>query len=353
MKHVLILGIDTFAAKNVAQVQALSRMQYRFTIATIDSRADSHQHFDELDAGLHRYCVLAASPFKRLRQVWRLLKQGPYNHVELYAGGRFTLLYLPLLRCFDYSWIVVERGDIGSLAMHAYLTRVLVKKAYRTANAVWYKEPYMLPLLITAGARKLYFIPNAAQVPGSPDAAERRDIDFLWANRLVRPRHPEWIVRAMADHRLADCSAVMLGMQEEGQCDRPTRAMQRYVREHQPPGVTLHAFSDPMPWYGRARYFVLPASIVFGNNALLEAMARGVVPIVTRSPGIEGLIVDGVNGFIAELDENAFTQAMLRAAQLDPDRWRIMSDAAVQTIHSKFSLDLWRQRMCRMYEELA
>ncbi|HEY9279257.1 MAG TPA: glycosyltransferase [Eoetvoesiella sp.] len=352
MKKVLILGIDTFAAKNMPQVKSMSRLGYVFTIATTDSRNNSVRTFNQINDTGHKITVLSPRLFTRLGQVRSLLRNGPYNHIELYAGGRFTLFYICLLRYYRCNWIVVERGDIGSRDSYSRLIRHMIEIAYRAADAVWYKEPYMRPLLKEAGAKHLYFVPNAAEVPALA-TPEKKDIDFLWANRLVYIRYPEWIVRAIKDPALSQCKTVMLGLQPEAHCSPATRAMQDYMRDNKSPALELQEFVDPRPWYCRSRFFLLPARLVFGNNALLEAMAHGVVPIVTESPGIEMLITDGVNGFISKADETSFQQTMIKAYRLDQPAWQDMSQAAIGVIEEKFGLDLWSARMEKMYKELA
>lgn len=352
MKKVLVLGIDTFAAKNISQVESMAPLGYTFTIATTDMFADSTGFFGQLNTADHTMVVLSKNPFVRLAQLKKLLNDGPYNHVELYAAGRFTLFYLMFLRYYQCRWIVVERGDIGAMASYPRLTRYLAQAAYKAATAVWYKEPYMRPLLQQAGAKRLYFVPNAAPAPDTV-AINARDLDFLWANRLIDMRHPEWIVHALKGKELAGCKAAMLGFQDDVHCDAATRRLQNYIRRNCPDTLTLRPFIDPRPWYRRARFFLLPAQLAFGNNALLEAMACGVIPLVTESPGIRDLITDGLNGFIVDCDETAFQEAMAKAYRLDPPQQERMSKAAINVIKDKFGLDSWTERMRQMYDELT
>ena len=351
-KQVLILGIDTFAAKNISQIEALAPYGYSFTVATPDARKDSLTYFRQLKSDGHKLVTLSGNPLVRLQQLKSVFDAGPYNHVELYAGGRFTIFYLLMLRLYRSTWVVVERGDIGSMDVYPRSSQRRLMLSYRRAPAVWYKEPYMGPLLAAAGAKRLFFVPNAAALASTTGSAQR-DIDFLWANRLVHIRHPDWIVRAVTDKTLQQSKSAMLGFQTHERCNAITLALQQYVQSEKPANITLQGFVDPAPWYARSRFFVLPARLVFGNNALLEAMAHGVVPIVTRSPGIDDLIKDGVNGFIADYNEASFTQAMVRAHQLSEQEWGRMSDAAIQTIREDFNLDIWSARMRRMYEEVS
>ena len=69
--------------------------------------------------------------------------------------------------------------------------------------------------------------------------------------------------------------------------------------------------------------------------SMLEAMANGVVPIVTdiRS-GVPDVVQDGVNGFVVPIgDIKAFVDRLV-TLQRDPVRWASMSKAAYQTVIS-------------------
>jgi glycosyltransferase involved in cell wall biosynthesis len=85
-------------------------------------------------------------------------------------------------------------------------------------------------------------------------------------------------------------------------------------------------------------------------NALLEAMGRGCVPIVTRmTSGIPELIRDGDNGFLVPIgDAGAFAER-LRLLAIDPARRRQMSKRAFETVReSRFRAE----DMVRSYREV-
>ena len=73
---------------------------------------------------------------------------------------------------------------------------------------------------------------------------------------------------------------------------------------------------------------------------LFEAMARGVVPVVSRLPGItDSVITDGVNGVLVNVSDVVGFADALSALALDPDRLTKMSVAAWQTALNEFSVD--------------
>lgn len=87
---------------------------------------------------------------------------------------------------------------------------------------------------------------------------------------------------------------------------------------------------------GTAQAFVLLSDFEGLSIALMEAMACGLVPIVSHMrSGANDLIEDGVNGFLIDGDDvNAFASLISRLAD-EPDRWRQMSIAARKTIKDR------------------
>ena len=70
---------------------------------------------------------------------------------------------------------------------------------------------------------------------------------------------------------------------------------------------------------------------------LLEAMASGVVPVVTPLDGIAGQVVrDGANGFLVAFDDvEGFARALVEAAR-NREHLKAMSELAWQTVRDKF-----------------
>ncbi len=350
-REVLILNLDTFAAKNVSQIRLMEAEGYRFTVVTNDMRGASRRVFDAQGFGRSQLVVLGGLRSKVVTVFSMLLRQR-FHHVELYAAGRLALLYLALIKLFGHRLVVIERGDIGSLGYYGWLTRLSIRLAYRLADRVIYKETYMEEPLRSLTQAPLTFLPNCVERRPAENHG-KRDIDFLWANRVIPQRRPEWIAEAMADARLADRSLVMLGVEPDTPFATHLPERQRTLRALAAPNVTIEAFIDPEPYYGEARFFCLPATIVFGNNALFEAMASGVVPIVTEAPGVGRIVEDGVNGFCTSFEEEAYREAMVRAAALSDAEWRTLSCRAVETVRQNYSAEAWARKMTDVYASIG
>ena len=348
-REVLILNLNTFAAKNVSQIRLMQEEGYDFTIVTHDSQSRSRQIFEDSGFRRSKLVILGGGIAKVSRSIAFLLRR--WHHVELYPAGRMAILYLLAIKLLRHRLLVIERGDIDSLEYYDRLTRLSLKLAYRLADCVVYKETYMEARLKAFTNAPLAFIPNCIE-SRAPSPKDNRPIDFLWVNRVIPQRRPEWVAEALGDPRLAGRELLMLGVEPEAELESHLSDRQRLIGSTVATGVSIRGFVDPTPYYGKSRFFCLPATVVFGNNALLEAMASGVVPIVTEAPGVDLIIENGVNGFVTAFDESEYRDVMVRAAGLTAEEWQTMSGKAVETVRENYSPQTWTRRMAAVYDRL-
>lgn len=95
-------------------------------------------------------------------------------------------------------------------------------------------------------------------------------------------------------------------------------------------------------------YLLNPLHYGTTENALLEAMAMGVVPIVLDNPAERHLIRDGENGLIVNSPAN-FARAIERLATSPEERTRLASSAA-QEVRERFSVERTGNAMRTHYE---
>lgn len=82
----------------------------------------------------------------------------------------------------------------------------------------------------------------------------------------------------------------------------------------------------------RSDVFVMVSqSEVFGL-VYLEAMAQGCITIASKGEGMDGIIKDGVNGFLCKAgDSHELASVITRILTLSPDRLKIISRNAIET----------------------
>jgi len=116
--------------------------------------------------------------------------------------------------------------------------------------------------------------------------------------------------------------------------------------------VTFHGTmrrEEALPHLRRAHLFLLPSRYEGVPWALLETMACGCVPIVSRIAGATDYVVDhGTNGLLCTVGQaSEFTQAIMDLAA-DRQRLETFSSAAVRTIRDRFTLE----RVVRDHDDL-
>ena len=115
-------------------------------------------------------------------------------------------------------------------------------------------------------------------------------------------------------------------------------------------------FIDVVPNYklpeilNRYRYYILPSLFEGMPKSLLEAMACGLVCIGTNIDGINEIIEDNVNGYLAnDASVLALTETINRAIQQPTE---VVIAGAIQTIRDKFSIETIVEQEKDLFESL-
>ncbi len=108
--------------------------------------------------------------------------------------------------------------------------------------------------------------------------------------------------------------------------------------------------SDRDQIYGGGTFFVLPSDSEGMSNALLEAMAYGVVPIITMVSGATDLVTPGESGFLLPDNRQESIEAALEAAMAtDNGTWRSLSERAWQKMRLNYSIDEIAAQYLKLY----
>ena len=259
----------------------------------------------------------------------------------LHARPRFTLVQLLVLVILRVPMVLVcTGGEILYWEKHNHRRRFVVRASYRLAKAVVGKEPYMADYVRQHGIgepEKMVQVHNAIRV--RPLAQMPNDeLRAVFINTFKVWRHPELVVEAAArlkDH-FPDARYDLVG--STGSKGLEQEVADQVLKLGLEGVVEIHPF-DPSPgrFLERATVFLLPAEHVFCNNALLEAMERGVPPVVGDVPGAELMVEHDVDGLRIELTAEALEQALAR----------IFSDGELQQRLGRGA----RARVERQYDE--
>jgi glycosyltransferase involved in cell wall biosynthesis len=114
----------------------------------------------------------------------------------------------------------------------------------------------------------------------------------------------------------------------------------------------LNFVENPLPTLKTSSVFCLLSRSEGFSNALLEAMACGVPPVVTQVGGNPEAIRDGENGFLVPVEDANIAADRILELLRDPARARRMGALAQSTVEARFSANTMIQQLIDLYHEL-
>jgi glycosyltransferase involved in cell wall biosynthesis len=348
MKKKVVIFIDVVSHKNQLQIESIFKYGLEPHIFVAKYKASSNSYFDK--GGTQE--LLNAPIFKRLRQVNSFFKNNKKNihHVEVYPGDLSSFLYLLVAKFYKIRSICIERGNVLLFRQNGYnrLSRFAMWLCYRFSDIIWYKEPYMKPVLEKFN-KNLYFLHNSISI--NPESnrwhPEKKDITFLWLNRVIPQRRYDWFVDLLKKPEFVNTQNYLVGIIP----DSLYKQEQEYVINNKPANLTVEEYcSNPDPYYKVSKFFVLPADVVFANHSLLEAMSYGVVPLVSDQTGTELIVENGKNGFVYDHTKKDLEDTLVKALQLTDERYQELSNAAKEKVKQEFSEEGYYNRIKQLYD---
>ncbi len=188
---------------------------------------------------------------------------------------------------------------------------------------------------------KVIYIPNGVDIP--IDSNIERNIDLVCVSRLVNWKNIDVVIRVA---KILGLSLVIIG-------DGPERQSLEALADNLRANVNFQgqlSSSEVYRWLDRCRYFFLLSDYEGLSFALLEAMARGVIPVVSPNAGNLSVIESSKYGVITKVDTDSIVSAILRL-ELYP---KIASDIAVaakEQVKLKFNGEVQRRKMIDLLME--
>ena len=349
MKNKVLIFVDLIASKNKLQLNLLQQMGLEPVCFINHYRPDSDKYF--LTSG--KQILLETGFIRRIKQTYNYLKKNKasIHHLEIYPGGRFAFIYLFLAKWFSLKTICAERGDLLYFRKKDYhpLVKFSMYCCYRYADVIWYREIYMKSELEKITKKPLFFLHNAIHIPAFiPD--NEKEIDFLWLNRVIPERKAKWFINILKKPAFATTKNFLVGVEEGTIFSEEVK----WVKENYPANLEIRAYSKtPQDYFKSAKFFVLPADVVFANHALLEAMSYGVVPLISKQPGSSLIVDDNINGFIFEHNEKSMEAAMVNALKLSPENYKKLSVQSRIKMEEDFSVENYAKGLKELYSLIA
>jgi glycosyltransferase involved in cell wall biosynthesis len=198
---------------------------------------------------------------------------------------------------------------------------------------------------------RVHMIPNGIEVPEDVGRQSRNGfVHFVSMGRLDADKAVDQTIRAFA--ALSADVPAHLTILGDGPCRRELEALSRRLGQEERI-VFTGAVEDVAPYLKEADVY-LSTSVSEGmSNSLLEAMSRGVMPVVSRVSGADDLIEEGVSGFLVPPgDETTLATRLAEALSMTSDRRHATGEAARAAICARFSLEKVVERHLTLYRIL-
>lgn len=352
--NILIVGFPFVIHKHVYLAEELSKYGVTSVFYTPDRHGLSYKVSEMPGVELERSPDSIVHDF--INFIRTLLRYRP-KHVQVSFGRRLTMyVFLSWLLGFPVV-VACQGGEIMYWNLQGNIKRLLHTLCFRLSKLVIVNELYMAEAIrrhrIVEPSR-LFFFHNRVRV--RPNIKLHREGKVvLYLNVFKHWRHPELVVEAAPYilSRVPDAEILLVGETREGPArERIEQMVRQRITEL---GLTdkvrcLPFTTEPWKYYERASVFVLPADIVFCNFALLEAMERGVPPVVAQVDGADRIVEHGKSGFVVPQTPEAIAQAVI-ALLTDEDLRYKMGQGARQKVIEGFDIREGAQIILNLYRE--
>jgi len=175
---------------------------------------------------------------------------------------------------------------------------------------------------------------------------------------FIQRKSIDWAI-AVAEEYLVGLELTLLLIGSPGRDEHRSgyfrRLEEQVAKSKARDSIILLDFKEDVHLYLQASDMYLLPSVGEGlPNALLEAMAVGLIPVVSKTSGSEEVVRDGETGFLFEpRDVSSFTSALTRAVEaVRTSRRREISQAACRLIERRFSIEAVAEQYARAYRRI-
>lgn len=153
---------------------------------------------------------------------------------------------------------------------------------------------------------------------------------FVYVGSFIKRKYPEKLLLALKELKIQDFILDYVG---DG-ANRPV--LEKIISENKwQDKVTLHGFvkrEDVPSYIEKAQCFIMISEEETFGLVYLEAMSMGCITIASRNEGMEGIIKDGVNGFLCKAgDELELAGIIDKINSMSQEHINIISKNAIET----------------------
>jgi len=256
--------------------------------------------------------------------------------------GHSSFFYFIILSIFNSTKISIEWGPIDILEKKNFLEKRFSSYIFKKSNYVWYKEHYMKNKLISLN-KNLFFLPNITSNNFPILKFYEKKIDFLWFNNFDN-RFPNLFIESLKISKFKKkINCVMIGDYNN--------KLKKFETNNHMYSLQILNFSDDRSYLYQAKFFVLFAKRIFGNNSLLESMSSGAIPIVSKVSDSGNLVTNNLSGYIVENDKNKISSLLEKIHILDQSHWSNLSNNCIKKINSEYNTNNWNSNADKLFNK--
>lgn len=304
--NVLFTGLEHVINKTLVRADQLAE---RFEI--------TFYSFESSKSPQSKYPIFRSNKFILIDLIsfGKLLKEINPKYCEIYfEGNSFRQFYqILLLRSSNTMSLAILRGEL----YYFNSTMSIVKKKFliKCLNAVdwiYYRETYMLEILqkIVKGQNKIVFDSNKVKVYEECQF-ERKEKIVLFLNGFKKWRRLDIVIDAIPAvlEEVPEAKFVLVGARSQKELSSYAGDIPKEFEDK----VTMSLWTkNSKKFFEKASVFVLPADLIYLNFSLLEAMERGVPPIIADVEDVDKIIENEKEGIITEQKTAAFSKEIIR-----------------------------------------
>ena len=355
-KIILIPSVDSIKLKNLIQWQGFENIQF----IVISNKFETIEKIDSSKL----ICNVVGEGYLSLIKRYYFFINAFFKHkisiVEIYPEEIHEFILTAISRIFGKKVLILARGTEFNYLSGKYsvIQKYFFKKTYELSNEIIYREFYA-EKFIKKFNKKNYFISNSIKSKGVLKKAKNQTFNFLFINSFKRFRYPELAIEAyilFCNNRKVKnlntySNLYVVGVDQED--NEKSKLKSKYLAEkHKDLNINLLPFeADVNKFYNISSVFLMPSSLTFLNNSLLESMSLGLVPIISTAPNSEDIIDNFVDGFI--LDDNKYMWAEHMELLYSNDKlFDSISKKAIEKVTNKFSEKKFINGYKNIYKEI-
>jgi glycogen(starch) synthase len=345
------------------QVRGLRRRRIAVDVLVLGSMQVFEAQVEERDGGADILIPPETEPGMGANQAWLFVQaRAPYTHVVGFGGsvgGYHAVTFAAWLGVsstvlvrgndLDRDWFLPQRGGMvrEAFARASSIGAVTMEKVRRIQALYPSQRVSWTPNSVDTARWQLLPADRArqAEVRGLLGAGEDTRVIGLFGELKAKKRIPFWL-EAVRDQGLLDRIRLLV----VGTLDAATAAIlddpaiaPRSLR------IPFCAPDELAGLYAASDFVAIPSLFEGMPNVLLEAMACGVVPIVSGAGAMREVVTDGDTGFLFSSEERAAAGAATeRAVSLDRTELARMSQRVKDFVAAEFSLDRELDALCAL-----